>query len=81
MRLQVLAATVLTVLVLWLLLLFKPGAHVRSFPEPAARRPCPTGQSTGCVGGQADVLLLPATPTRPAAPPLPSEAASRPGPT
>ncbi len=62
-RLVIVAVAVVTVVVLWLLLLYRPGGHPRVFPPspPASSSlPCPPGQSSGCVGGQADVLLLPA---------------------
>ena len=61
-RLKIIGVTLLTVTVLWSLLLFKPGAHLRIFPDPAAQRPCPPGKTKGCVGGEAQVMLLPASP-------------------
>lgn len=66
-RLRIAAVTVATVVALWMLLLLRPGAHVRQFPESAAAaasapRPCAPGQTQGCVGGQANVMLLPARP-------------------
>ncbi|WP_395702216.1 hypothetical protein [Aquabacterium sp.] len=64
-RLAIVAVALVTVVTLWLLLLFRPGGHPRVFPPapPASSSlPCPPGQASGCVGGQADVLLLPAAP-------------------
>lgn len=62
-RRWIIAATVVTVLTLWLLLLYRPGGRVRIIPPgPAASAPagCAPGQTRGCVGGKADVILLPA---------------------
>ena len=53
-RLAILALTVVTVLLLWYLLLERPGWTPRDL---AACRP---GETQGCVGGQSDVLLIPA---------------------
>lgn len=57
-RLRVLGYTLATVVVLWVLLLFRPGAHVRHFPS-SPPKPCASGQTSDCVGGKASVLLLP----------------------
>jgi len=59
-RLIVIAVTAATVVVLWLLLIYRPGGHYTIYdpPKPA----CKPGQTTDCVGGKADVLLLPASP-------------------
>ncbi|HJV71194.1 hypothetical protein [Ideonella sp.] len=60
-RLVIVAITVATVVALWMLLLLRPGFHARPIPgTPLA--PCPPGQTSGCVGGKADVLLIPAAP-------------------
>ena len=59
-RLIIIAVTVATVVGLWMLLIYRPGWHVRKFPDNAKR--CEKGQTTGCVGGKADVMLIPATP-------------------
>jgi hypothetical protein len=59
-RLKLMALTVAAVSALWMVLLLRPGAHVRVFPPSGTERPCAPGQSTGCVGGQANVVLLPA---------------------
>jgi hypothetical protein len=56
-RLAIIAVTVLTVTVLWMLLLLRPGAHVRQFP-PSKDATCAKGQTSGCPGQQADVMLL-----------------------
>jgi hypothetical protein len=65
-RLVIIALTVATVVVLWLVLLLRPGFRVEPIPG-TERAPCPPGQTTGCVGGQADVLLIPAQPVSGAA--------------
>jgi hypothetical protein len=56
-RLKIVAVTVATVVSLWMLLLFRPGGHPRTYPQvaPAA---CSPGQAMGCVGGRADVSLI-----------------------
>lgn len=59
-RLVIIAVTVATVVGLWMLLLLRPGWHMRKFPDNAKR--CEPGQTTGCVGGKADVMLIPAEP-------------------
>ncbi|MBI5260072.1 MAG: hypothetical protein HY855_26465 [Burkholderiales bacterium] len=60
-RLRVVGLTLLTVIVLWLLLLYRPGGNpYRYVTAASAPVPCRPGQQTGCVGGQANVLLLPA---------------------
>ncbi|HEV8690852.1 MAG TPA: hypothetical protein VGQ91_11185 [Ideonella sp.] len=61
----IIAVTAATVVVLWLLLIYHPGGKPRVYPEP---KRCAPGQTTGCVGGQADVMLIPASPASPAAP-------------
>lgn len=60
---KLLALALLTATLLWLLLLYRPGGRVRIIPPgPAASAPagCAPGQTRGCVGGKADVILLPA---------------------
>jgi hypothetical protein len=68
-RLKIVAVTVATVVGLWMLLLFRPGGHPRTYP-PATAVACSPGQATGCVGGRAEVSLISAAP--PAAPALAS---------
>ena len=63
-RLIIIAVTAATVVVLWLLLIYHPGGKPRVYPEPAR---CAAGQTSGCVGGKADVMLIPASPASPAA--------------
>lgn len=63
-RLKIIGLTVVTVTILWLLLFFQPGGHVRVFPE-TQRPACKPGQTTDCVGGKANVTLISAS--RPAA--------------
>lgn len=63
-RLVIIAVTVATVVALWMLLLLRPGWHQRKFPDHA--KLCEKGQTTGCVGGRADVMLIPASPASPA---------------
>ncbi|WP_374562364.1 hypothetical protein [Ideonella sp.] len=58
-RLIIIAVTAATVVGLWMLLIYRPGWHLR----PREDMPnCTKGQTTGCVGGKADVMLIPATP-------------------
>lgn len=65
-RLVIIAITVATVVALWMLLLLRPGFQTRPIPgTPLA--PCPPGQTSGCVGGKADVLLIPTAPPSAAA--------------
>lgn len=59
-RLRIILVAILTVLVLWSLLLFRPGAKVRQFPPDPPLPVCQPGQTSGCVGGTASVQLLPA---------------------
>lgn len=66
-RLIIIAVTVATVVALWMLLLLRPGWHMRRFPDSAKR--CEPGQTTGCVGGKADVILIPAEPAASASAP------------
>ena len=70
-RLRIILVAVLTVLVLWSLLLFRPGAKVRQFPPDPPLPACQPGQTSGCVGGAASVQLLPAG-SQPAAPAVPA---------
>jgi hypothetical protein len=57
-RLKIIAITVATVVGLWLLLIYRPGGHY-SWYTP---KPCQQGQTQDCVGGQANVMLVPAEP-------------------
>jgi hypothetical protein len=65
-KLVIVAVTVATVVGLWVLLLKPP--HVEPIPGSQRGR-CLPGQTSGCVGGQADITLMPAPP--------PASAASR----
>ncbi|MBN8486814.1 MAG: hypothetical protein J0M20_03630 [Burkholderiales bacterium] len=58
-RLKIIALTVAVVVALWSLLLLRPGAHPRSIPG-VTPEPCKPGQTQACIGGQANVTLLPA---------------------
>ncbi len=58
-RLVIVAVTAATVVGLWYLLLERPGFHVKPLPGTGPQ-PCAQGQTSGCVGGRADVLLMPA---------------------
>lgn len=58
-RLKIIALTVAVVVALWMLLLLRPGAHPRPIPG-VTPEPCRAGQTQGCIGGQANVVLLPA---------------------
>ena len=60
-RLKIIALTVAVVVALWMLLLLRPGAHPRPIPG-VTPMPCKPGQTQGCIGGQANVVLLPAEP-------------------
>jgi hypothetical protein len=73
-RLIIVAVTVATVVTLWMVLLLRPGWHVRTFPDAAK---CAKGQTTGCVGGKADVMLIPATPAVSASPATPAASAAK----
>jgi len=57
-RLVIIAITVATVVALWMILLLRPGFQARPIPGTLLA-PCPPGQTSGCVGGKADVLLIP----------------------
>lgn len=71
-RLGIIGVALATAAVLWALLLFRPGAKVREFPPDPPLPACAPGQTSGCIGGPANVTLLPARPaSAAAAPPLP----------
>ena len=65
-RRRIVLVAILTVVVLWSLLLFRPGAKVRQFPPDPPLPACQPGQTSGCVGGTATVQLLPAASQPPA---------------
>lgn len=65
-RLVIVAITVATVVALWMLLLLRPGFKTRPIPG-STLAPCPPGQTSGCVGGKADVRLIAAPPASGAA--------------
>jgi len=54
-RLRIVLLTLLTVVLLWWLLLVRPGGHPRVLPPEA----CRPGQFKGCIGGGLAVRLLP----------------------
>jgi hypothetical protein len=56
-KLAIVAVTVATVAGLWVLLLMR--SHVEPIPGSQKGR-CLPNQTSGCVGGQADVVLVPA---------------------
>jgi hypothetical protein len=58
-RRVIIAVTVATVLATWLLLIYRPGGHPRTYPR-AGTSACAPGQTSGCVGGRAEVMLIPA---------------------
>ena len=61
-RLLIIAATAAMVVTVWVLLVHDSGAERRKLPAPPPP-PCAPGQTTGCVGGKADVMLIaPAAP-------------------
>lgn len=64
----ILAAALAVFVVMWVLLIWEPGNDPATrYPQlnaPSRDRPaCAPGQTTGCVGGQANVILLPASPS------------------
>jgi len=73
-RLIIVAVTVATVVTLWMVLIYRPGWHLRPRPDAPT---CAKGQTTGCVGGKADVMLIPATPADPASPAIPAASAAK----
>ena len=67
-RLLVAALAVATAVTLILMMLERVGAP--ALPRPAAPPgpvPCAEGQLTGCLGGKAEVILVPAAPAAAAA--------------
>lgn len=61
----IIGVTVVVFVVMWILLVWEPGFNPATrYPhlnEPPRDQPaCAPGQTTGCVGGQANVMLLPA---------------------
>jgi len=73
-RLIIVAVTVATVVTLWMVLLLRPGWHVRTFPDAPN---CTKHQVPGCVGGKADVMLIPATPADSASPAVPAASGAK----
>lgn len=62
-RLGVALLAVATALTLILMMLERVGApEIPRAPAAAAPAPCAPGQTRGCVGGRADVILVPAVP-------------------
>jgi hypothetical protein len=61
-RILIVVLAIVTAVTIVLLLLNRPGdpkrGMTRVVPEPA---PCATGQSRDCVGGKADVIVVPAS--------------------
>ncbi len=45
-------------------LLDPPGGVKRTGPKAAEVAPCAAGQASGCVGGKAEVIVLPAAASR-----------------
>jgi hypothetical protein len=72
-RRVIVGTTVVVFVVMWILLIWEPGndPHTR-YPTlkeaPRDQPKCAPGQTSGCVGGQANVMLLPAAPAASAAP-------------
>lgn len=58
-RLVIIIVTAATVVTMWWMLLERPGFHVKPLPGTGPQ-PCAPGQTSGCVGGQATVSLVPA---------------------
>jgi hypothetical protein len=62
-RLLVAALAVATAVTLILMMLERVGAPALPRPPaPPGPAPCAEGQLTGCLGGKADVILVPAAP-------------------
>jgi hypothetical protein len=63
-RRLIIGLTLIAFVVMWVLLIWEPGNDPQTrYPtlyEPRKDLPtCAPGQTTGCVGGQANVMLLP----------------------
>jgi hypothetical protein len=59
-RLLILLLAIATAITVALLLLYPPGGVQRKRPPAGADAPrCAAGQSRDCVGGQADVIVVP----------------------
>lgn len=61
----IIGATVAVFVVMWILLIWEPGHDPDTrYPQlkeaPLDKPQCKPGQTSGCVGGQANVMLLPA---------------------
>lgn len=61
----IIGVTVVVFVAMWILLIWEPGSdpktrypHLNDPPQDLPK--CAPGQTTGCVGGQANVMLLPA---------------------
>lgn len=64
-RRLIIGVALVAFVVMWVMLVWEPGNDPRTrYPalnEPPKDLPkCQPGQTTGCVGGQANVMLLPA---------------------
>jgi hypothetical protein len=69
-RLLIMLLAIATAITVALLLLYPPGGVQRKRPPPGADAPrCAAGQATACVGGVADVIVLPAPATSSSAAP------------
>jgi len=60
-RWQIALLALATATTIVLLVLFQPGAH-RTRPLP---QPCRAGQQSDCVGGKAEVIVVPAAASTP----------------
>lgn len=68
-RLVIIALTIGTVSFIWTMLLVRPGFHLRTHE-------CAKGETIGCVGGKADVMLIAASAPSPASAAVPASEAS-----
>lgn len=59
-RLWIVVLAIVTASTVLLSLIYRPGGARRpAVPEVPDRAACAAGQSTGCVGGKADVIFVP----------------------
>jgi hypothetical protein len=69
-RLLLLLLAVATALTIFFLMIYRPGDSKRGLPRAVTDKlpRCEAGQSRDCVGGTADVMLVPAAPAAPSTP-------------
>jgi hypothetical protein len=65
-RALILLLAVSTAITIVLALIYQPGRQPRPAPPPPPDAlPCKPGQTSGCVGGKADITLVPAAASSP----------------